>query len=966
MSDEQFNHGEADEQTRPRLKIEDNLPIRTVGIETQRERNNYSDLPPQNYLHVWWARRPTPASRLGILASVLPDSVDDDTLLRWMGIDPDNKSPEKSISDHVRQKRKTKEDRDGFVYEHYGYRKSYKNLPEGDEKEKLHETVRETWDGELPTILDATAGGGSIPFESVRYEFPTIANELNPVASVILKAVLEHPRVDGDLSDDIRRWGEKINEQARSELDEYFPSTSDEKPLEYLWAHTATCPDCGLEVPLSPNWWLDKDSGSEGVAARLNTTSDSDQVEFEIVELPTDVEKSEYNPTDGTVSRGSGTCPRCGVAIEGDEIKEQAQTDGLGYQLYAIHYEDLSKNGGRHFRAPRKDDMQGFEKAKIAVKNDPELANLLNIEIPNGEETERTGRYGIDEWRDMYSPRQLLVHYTYWQAFEEAKSEIIEEYAEPVAYAIMTYLSFAADKGIDYNNRMSSWDSTRPKVRNTFDRHDFSFKWSFAESRLTAEGLGYDWVLDNTVGAYEDLHELSGESDAPIDVLQEDAADLSLDSEEVQAIVLDPPYYDNVMYSELSDFFYLWLKKYLGDMYPSFFQQELTDKHNEAVANQSKFKDVASEDTSKRELAKQDYEDKMTDIFEEMYRVLDKDGVFTLMFTHKKTEAWDTLTKALINAGFSVRSTHPISTESRLSLHQAGKNAAESTILLSSEKRDTTDERPTLWDDVKRETRRAARDRAKELDEHESEFSKVDMVLASFGPTLRVFTENYPVVDEEGNEITPKVALDEARDAVTGYLNDKYLNTGIEDVDPRTEWYIHAWLMFEAQRFPYDEARRHAINVGVDLDDLKRSHRLWRKRSGDVVLRPSEDRVQNINKKPEDRSSRKPVDPEALSFTTALDKVHAALHVYDKQGATEAWNWMNQRNCGSDPEFKATLEALLRVLPHDHDDWEIAQNLAAGDTGDMLDLDLDADIFRDEDDENEDKQGKITDDYTSD
>jgi adenine-specific DNA methylase len=523
----------------------------------------------------------------------------------------------------------------------------------------------------------------------------------------------------------------------------------------------------------------------------------------------------------------------------------------------------------------------------------------------------------------------------------------------------------AADKALDYNNSLTTWHPSRTVIGHSFTRHDFAFAWSFAESHLPAEGLGYDWVLGNILGAYEDLHDLSGGSDASIDVLQEDAANLSLDNGEVQAIVFDPPYYDNIMYSESSDFFYVWLKKYLGDVYPEFFQQDLTDKHNEAVANPSKFKEVADDDTSKQELAKQDYENKMADIFSEMYRVLDDDGILTLMFTHKKTEAWDTITKSLIDSNFVVKSSHPINTESSIRLHSKGKNSVESTILLSAEKKNETNQDPTLWEDVKRKTRQAARDRAEELDKQKSEFAKVDMILASFGPTLRVFTENHPVVDEEGNEISPQVALDEARDAVTRYLNDKYLNTGIEDVDPRTEWYIHTWLMFEAQRFPYDEARRHAINVGVDLDDLKRSHRMWRKRSGDVVLRPSEDRVRNINKKPEDRSSRKPVDPEALSFATALDKVHAVLHVYDKKGATEAWNWMNQRSCGSDPGFKATLEALLRVLPHDHDDWEIAQNLAAGDTGDMLDLDLDADIFRDEDDENEDQQGKITDDYTS-
>ncbi|MFB6188159.1 MAG: DUF1156 domain-containing protein, partial [Halobacteriaceae archaeon] len=712
-----------------------------------------------------------------------------------------------------------------------------------DQFNELHKTVQKTWNGELPTILDATAGGGSIPFESTRYEFPTIANELNPVASVILKAVLEHPRVDGDLSDEIRKWGEKINKQVRSELDEYFPSESNEKPLEYLWAHTATCPDCGLEVPLSPDWWLDKESGSEGIAAKPNTSSNSDQVEFEIVELPTDVTKSEYDPTDGTVSRGSGTCPRCGVAIEGDEIKEQAQNDGLGYQLYAIRYEDLSKKGGRHFRSPRDKDIQGVEKAREAVENDPELANLLNSEIPEGQKTDEPRRYGIYEWRDMYSPRQLLVHYTYWQVFEEVKSEIRKEYSEDVAEAILVYLALTSDKALDYNSKMCSWHHGRTLIRNSFERHDFSFKWSFAESNLSAEGLGYEWALNSVIESYEELHDYIKHSGASSQVLQEDARKLSIADESIDAIILDPPYYDNVMYSELSDFFYVWMRKYLDDIYPDFFQSVLTNKEDEAVANQAKFDNIASEDTSKRELAKEDYEDKMTEIFSEMHRVLSDDGIFTLMFTHKKTEAWDTLTKALIKSGFSVMATHPISTESPRSLHQSGKNAAQSTILLSSEKRDATNEQPTLWEDVKRETRHAARDRAKELDEQESEFAKVDMVLASFGPTLRVFTEHYPVVDEEGNEITPQVALDEARDAVTSYLNDKYLNTGIKDVDPKTEWYVHAWLMFEAQRFPYDEARRHAINVGVELDDLKRSHRMWRKRSGDVVLRPSEDRV---------------------------------------------------------------------------------------------------------------------------
>jgi hypothetical protein len=135
---------------------------------------------------------------------------------------------------------------------------------------------------------------------------------------------------------------------------------------------------------------------------------------------------------------------------------------------------------------------------------------------------------------------------------------------------------------------------------------------------------------------------------------------------------------------------------------------------------------------------------------------------------------------------------------------------------------------------------------------------------------------------------------------------------------------------------------------------------MWRKRSGDVLLRPHSDRVQDISKSSDNRSGRKPVDPEALSFATDLDKIHAVMHIYDAKGATAAWNWLNDRNCGSDPQFKATVEALLRLLPHENTDWEIVRNLAAGETGDLLDLELESDIFQEEDDEG---QKTLTDEF---
>jgi len=970
---------EEDEQSeknqRAALKIQDKLPIRAVGLETKREQKNFSDKPPQNYIHRWYARRPTPATRLALLSSVLPETVDDDSLLRWMGMNPDNKSEGVSIAEHVREKHNSLEQRSGAVYEHFGYRKAYKNLPDEAGMQNLHETIKQQWDGELPTVLDATAGGGAIPFESRRYQLPTVANELNPVASVILKAILEHPQVNGDLSNDIRKWGEKINHTARKELKDYYPDVEGQSDLEYIWGRQITCPDCGSEVILTRNWWLENESSTSGVAVQPNPIEGTTDVELSVVELPNDVTKEEFNPLSGTITYGKAECLSCEVTIESDEIKQQARNSGFEHRLLAVHYESAKKGEGRKYREPSEDDRETVKRAKERVDNDPELATLLSEPIPDGKETTRTGAYGIDQWRDMYTDRQLLTHYTYWQAFEEVKAVLLEgkesskvldededppEYSEEEAKAILTFLSLGADKAVDYNSMMCDWHHNRGKLGNASGQHDFAITWRFAESRLPAEGLGYDWVLDSMVEVYEELAELSGHADAPIQVLQGDAGDLPLDDGEIETIVLDPPYYDNVMYAELSDYFYVWLKRYLGDVYPDFFQGELTQKDEEAVANPSRFEDVAGE-KSKSELAKDDYETKMGGIFSEMERVLSDDGIFTLMFTHKKTDAWDTLTKALINAGFVVTSTHPVSTEPPESLHQRGKNAAESTILLSAEKRARdSEESPTLWEDIKSDTREVAKQRAKDMDQAGTDFAKVDIILAAFGPTLQVFTENYPVVDGKGNEVEPQDALDEAREAVREYFIDKYLNQGVKKVDPKSEWYILSWLIFEAQQFPYDEGRRLAIGMGESLDDLKRPHRMWRKKSGDILLRPHEDRVQNINKDPDNRSSRKPVDPEAVTFSLTLDKVHAAMHVYDVKGATEAWNWMKTRDCASDPEFKATIEGLLWVLPEENDDREILRNMVVGETGEYLDLDLDSDLFNDTSEE-ETTQATLTD-----
>ncbi|GGL41681.1 hypothetical protein GCM10009037_26590 [Halarchaeum grantii] len=285
-----------------------------------------------------------------------------------------------------------------------------------------------------------------------------------------------------------------------------------------------------------------------------------------------------------------------------------------------------------------------------------------------------------------------------------------------------------------------------------------------------------------------------------------------------------------------------------------------------------------------------------------------------------------------------------------------GGGSADSTLLLTGrkphEERDPENAVPTLWSDVEADTREAAKEAARDLLESGVSLTKTDVIISAFGPTLRVFADAYPVVDDEDEEVPPRKALETAREAVTQILVDEYLEgMDVDNLDDVTEWYILCWLVHESETFAYDDGRQLGLGIGVDIDDIKRSTKTWRKSRGDISLRGHDGRVQNINEKPEDRSSRLPVDPDDLSFPRALDAVHAAMHVYEKKGEAATVEWLRERNFDTDAQFKETLKALLQVLPHNHEDWELARDLAVGRTSDVLNLDFSPNVFAESGDE---------------
>ncbi|WP_396613976.1 DUF1156 domain-containing protein (plasmid) [Haloferax sp. S1W] len=935
------------------LAIEGNLPLKAVGIENLREANPQY-LPPHRYLHPWFARRPTPVSRLAILASILPQDTDSDKLLRWMQIGP-NREIDESLSEFVERKKATEDERSGNLESHYGYPRPFTLSPTDRERSDMHDVLLENWDGSLPSVLDPTAGGGVIPYESLRYGLPTHANELNPIPSLILKVMLEYAPEVGDIQQTVRKWGEKINERAAPNVQKYFPSQRERRtPDNYVCTYHIQCNSCGTEIPLIPKWWIRTRSDGIRVVVRPEIKPDGG-IDYTVIVDPSDHDLEGFSPGDGPVSRGGDAeCLNCGVVTEDDEVRARLKKGEFEYRPYCVRY--LKSEGGHGFRSPTEADVEAMESAEKQISSDFKLSTLLQTPIPKGNKTTEPLNYGITEWRDLFSPRQLVSHYEYLSAFIECKAEILQKHDEQTGKAVLTLLSFAASQTINYNCRLSSWHHGKGYPNPLLKGKNYAFKRVFVENNISIGGVDFLSHLDKILDSYKEVASYLPEDAKPADVNSTDAANLPYDDNEIQAIVNDPPYYSSIMYAELSDIFYVWLREYLNDIFPDLFSSDLTDKSEEAVANPDRFDSVASESSSKRALADDFYENKMSQIFSEMYRVLEPGGVMTVMFTHKETDAWDTLTMSLINSGFTITSTHPITSEMPQRAGMQKSASADSTLLLTGrkphEERSAEGRTPTLWTDVKTDTRTAAKEAARDLIDSGMSLTKTDVIISAFGPTLRVFADAYPVVDDEDNKVKPRRALEEAREAVTQVLVDEYLDVeGIDDLDDVTEWYLLSWLVHESQTFSYDEGHQLGLGIGVDIDNIKRSTKTWRKSRGDISLRGHSGRVQNINEKPENRSSRVPVNPDDLSFGLALDKVHAAMHVYDVQGESACCDWLRERNFDSDSTFKATLKSLLQVLPHDHEDWELARDLAVGRTKDVLDLDFSPNVFVDDGDD---------------
>ena len=926
--------------------IERWLPMAALSEECTRERRSMTALPPIYYLHVWWARRPLVASRAAVLASLLPADADRDRFMHAIGI---HGNPVAARDAMEAAKRAGKR-----IANPYGYERAFKHSLDATDREwLLDSTVARGGSGESSgtrVVLDPTAGGGSIPFESSRLGLATLANDLNPVSALVMAATLDWPNMGGSLTKTVAEVSKRWREGLEYHLGLWFPQFGgpDRVDMTYLWARTIKCPFCEGLVPLSPNWRLAP--GGTGVRLKPNPGggpgSTGRTCEFEIVE-------SAAEQSEGTAVRGAGLCSYrdCGRVIDGAEIKRQAQGGAMGDQLYAVVFkrrvEYLTKTGKRRwkwergYRSPRPEDDNSAEIAARLDEKMPEWEafDLVPGEaIPEGAKTDEPRRDGMVRWRDLFSPRQLLCHGTSVEVFREMLDE--DRQAGPldeVRRAAYGYLALTIDKLLNYNARMTRWHANRSVLAGTFDRHDFAFKWSYAEMAPLVTGVGYDWAIGQTAKCIKELIQLMRPEDAGGDgqLFQSEPPPAvtvtckpgdrldHVGTASVDLVVMDPPYYDNVMYAELSDFFYVWLKRTAGHVFPELFRRALTDKENEAVANPAQHRGKKGAGA----LAARDYRERMAVIFAECRRVLKPDGLMTLMFTHKATGAWDALTTGLMEAGFAITASWPVNTEAGGALNIKDKAAAKSTVLLvcrpGRNGEASGDDEAVYWEDVEPRVAAAVRRRMDEFSE--AGIGGVDLFLASFGPALEEFSRHWPLKRGTPREMpterrrrrqallfeedwdpyaaSPEDALDAARREVQRWRLQQIAHPRPNaDLDPATAFVVFAWDTFKAPVFPYDEGLHLARSVGVDLD-------------AEVVGRLAEKRAGNLRLWDSAHRAAKGVLGPADGTRAMIDAIHHAAYAARSRSLSAARELLEGGGVDREAGFFVALEALLEVLP---------------------------------------------------
>jgi putative DNA methylase len=716
-----------------------------------------------------------------------------------------------------------------------------------------------------PRVLDMFAGGGAIPLEALRLGCEAYALDLNPVAHIIELCTLVYPQkygkpdpnvrgmtgpknsegetTWGGLAEEVRFWGNWVLEKVKAEIGDLYPPIPDPEakpeeigaeaqasfefagdgqqrlktsgrfltPVAYLWTRTVRCknPNCGATVPLVRQTWLCKKK-DRCVAMRMNAPRRQKQARFEIVEAASERTLG-FDPASFSKG-GNATCPFCETVADNPYIKAEGSAKRMGKQLMAVVATGAAAKGKAYIPAEAAQYIDEAEVLRRALQafEAAGASDLIEPMPARGTLGFRVQAYGLTTWGDVFTERQRLSLATFLCAIRLAERELAKmELPVERCRAVVTMLACVLDKQADFNSSLCVLKADGGRgIVHTFGRHALPMIWDFAEANpLNDEIACWRGSLAEVVGNIADL-----QLDNACLVTRGSAFALPWYESHFDAVITDPPYYDNVPYASISDFFYVWLRRSVGHLYPEHFATDLTPKRGEAIAEPALHRGSKS-------AANAAYEDMMRRSFTEANRVLKVNGTVAVVYAHKTTLGWASLVDALRGARFEVTEAWPLDTETsgRLRAHSAA--ALASSIFLIARKQSSANTVGNYEDDVQPDLRAIVRERVDTL--WDMGIAGADLVIACVGAGLRAFTKYDRVEYANGEEVPAEKFLAEVEgvvlDAMMGKLFGQSGST-ISAIDPASRFYVLWRFIYKAAEIDAGEAIVFTYGLHVELD----------------------------------------------------------------------------------------------------------------------------------------------------
>ena len=806
-----------------RKLIEVALPLEAINRESAREKSIRHGHP--STLHLWWARRPLAAARAVLFAQLVDD--------------PSSRPDEFPTEELQRAERER-------LHRLIERLVVWENIRDEKLFAEAHAEILKSTDGNPPPILDPFAGGGTIPLEAQRLGLEAHASDLNPVAVLINKALIEIPPRFRDqppvfpglaesefrewkgaegLAADVRAYGQWMRDEAEKRIGHLYPKATlpdgtKANVIAWIWARTVTCPNpaCGIEMPLVRSWWLGKKKGKEAYVVPKVVSDPShpsgQRVDFGIGHDPSAAPTA---ATDGTVGRTGAACAACQASVGLKYVRSEGRAGRLRAQLMAVVAEGHRQ---RSYLAPQ---LARNEAADIRRPQTGPSATL-----PPRAPSFRVQAYGMTSWADLFTERQLVALTTFSDLVGGARDLVVADGGRSIyADAVATYLGIVVSKMTDRNSTLVNWYVSRESTSSTFARQALPMMWDFAEVAPLGDNTGS--FNNSLLWTAEAIEKLGPSTSHPV-VAQ---ADASARAYAKGVISTDPPYYDNIGYSDLSDFFYVWLRRSLQPIYPDLLSTMLVPKAQELVANPYRH--------DGKDGARQFFEDGFRSVFAKARESAREDFPITVWYAFKQSESdatgtsssgWETLLEGMIRSGWSITSTWPNRSELSNRMIASGTNALASSIVLSLRPRPkdapTTDRRGFITA-LQAELPAALRKL------QQGAIAAVDLPQAAIGPGMAVFSRYSAVLEPDGSTMSVRSAL-----ARINEILDQVLNEQEGDFDLTTRFSI-AWYRLHGYAVgKYGDAESLANARGVAVQTLDRQGVLTSRAGSVQLIRPAD------------------------------------------------------------------------------------------------------------------------------